>query len=166
MDLSGRLPIQDFLSIVERTHLISVDFLINHQGKYLLGRRLNNPAKGTLFVPGSRIYKNERIEDGLKRAILDETGIEINDKNIQKKGVYYHNYPNNYSNDLFGTNYIVFPFEIKVSSEIASLCDFNMKKQHSDVIWMTPDEIITSNEVHQFTKNYFIENPENCFIKF
>ncbi len=31
----------------------------------LMGIRINNPAKGKLFVPGGRVYKNEKIVDAL-----------------------------------------------------------------------------------------------------
>ena len=31
----------------------------------LMGSRINNPAKGKLFVPGGRVYKNEKIVDAL-----------------------------------------------------------------------------------------------------
>ena len=30
-----------------------------------MGIRINNPAKGKLFVPGGRVYKNEKIVDAL-----------------------------------------------------------------------------------------------------
>ena len=45
------ISIDKFKTVVENTPLISVDFIIeNEQGKYLLGKRVNEPASGYWFT--------------------------------------------------------------------------------------------------------------------
>ena len=61
------LSIQAFKTVVKSTPLVSVDLLIKNQKKFLLGRRVNNPAKGSFFSIGGRIYKDEEIKDAIKR---------------------------------------------------------------------------------------------------
>ena len=52
-----------FSSIIENTPLISIDLVVkNHENKILLGKRINKPAYNSWFVPGGRIYKDEKID--------------------------------------------------------------------------------------------------------
>ncbi len=48
-----------FKAVVDATPLISIDLLIEKEGKYLLGKRINKPAKGYFFSFGGRILKNK-----------------------------------------------------------------------------------------------------------
>src|SRR5689334_16259718 len=97
---SGYLSSEQFYNIVKSTQLVSVDLIINKQGKYLLGKRLNKPAQGYLFVPGGKVYNNETIFDGLKRIAANEVGLfEIS--NYRPIGVYEHIYDDNYKDNNF-----------------------------------------------------------------
>jgi len=54
-----RLGREEFLEVVERAPLVSIDLIVRRgDGLVLLGRRTNEPAKDFWFVPGGRIYKN------------------------------------------------------------------------------------------------------------
>ncbi len=65
-----------FKTIVEKTPLISIDFVIeNKRGHILLGKRLNLPAKNYWFVPGGRIRKDETISSAFTRLALDELNV-------------------------------------------------------------------------------------------
>jgi len=49
--------------------------VIEHDGGVLLGKRVNEPAKGEWFVPGGTVFKNERRTDAVHHvaeAELDE----------------------------------------------------------------------------------------------
>ncbi len=62
------ISIDKFKIIVDNTPLVSIDFIIeNSEGNYLLGKRVNEPACGYWFMLGGRIFKNEKIEDAIKR---------------------------------------------------------------------------------------------------
>lgn len=43
----------------------------------LVARRANNPARGTLDLPGGFVDMDETAEDGMRREILEETGLEV-----------------------------------------------------------------------------------------
>jgi colanic acid biosynthesis protein WcaH len=62
--------------------ILCVDCLLVFDGKCLLLRRLNYPAKGKWWFPGGRIFKNELIKDAAERKIQDETGLHAKYKKI------------------------------------------------------------------------------------
>ena len=140
-----------FSSIIENTPLISIDLIIkDSEGKILLGQRINKPAKNSWFVPGGRIYKDEKIEDAFKRITKDEIGKEFNISKSSFKGVYQHFYDDNVFNDNFSTHYIVLGFELVIKEEL-SLGTI----QHEKYKWFTQDELLKSDEVYSYVKDYF-----------
>jgi len=69
------------LEIIEATPLVSIDLVIrNPSNKVLLGKRNNRPAMGYWFVPGGRIFKNETINQALKRISEVELGQDLSTK--------------------------------------------------------------------------------------
>ena len=140
-----------FSSIIENTPLISIDLIIkDSEGKILLGQRINKPAKNSWFVPGGRIYKDEKIEDAFKRITKDEISKEFDISNSSFKGVYQHFYDDNVFNDNFSTHYIVLGFELVIKEEL-SLGTI----QHEKYKWFTQDELLKSDEVYSYVKDYF-----------
>jgi colanic acid biosynthesis protein WcaH len=151
-----------FKNIVEYTNLIAFDFIIvNVEGEVLLLKRKNAPAQGFWFIPGGRIYKNERLNTAFDRILLSETGLNRNDCNtITHKGLYDHIYPDNYFNDeRFNTHYIIYAMELKIKKNTWIQID----KQHSEFKYQEIKYILDNAAVHQFVKNYFVESPENKF---
>lgn len=155
-------PKQEYLQVIKHTQLIALDLiLINDKNEVLLGYRNNNPAKGTWFTFGSRLFKDESFEDGCERVAKNELGIHMTLRDCVKHGVYAHNYPNNFDNDEFGTNYIVFAFVYHVKDISDTITGDD---QHSTYKWFSVDEIIRGqheNKVHEYVRNYFIANPPN-----
>ena len=66
-----------FKAVVDATPLISIDLLIEKEGKYLLGKRVNKPAKGYFFSFGGRILKNETIDNVTVRVAFNELNIDL-----------------------------------------------------------------------------------------
>ena len=154
-----------YKEVVEHTQLVALDLIIlDKDNKVLLGKRTNEPAKGFYFVPGSKTFKNNNLNDELKRISLDELGIEINHDEVRKIGIYEHYYENNYFNDDFSTHYIVFPCVYNVNDEDKEIINETMLGQHDDVIWLEAKDIIGNDLVHKFTKKYFEDNPDNKFL--
>ena len=58
---------QIFKTVVDSAPLVSIDILLNKDGKILLGKRLNKPAQGYFFSTGGRINKNETIDNAMVR---------------------------------------------------------------------------------------------------
>lgn len=156
-------PKQEYLQVIKHNQLIALDLiLVNDKNEVLLGYRNNRPAKDTWFTFGSRIFKDESFEDGCKRVSKNELGLDISLYDCVKHGVYVHNYPDNFDNEDFGTTYYVFAF-------VHHLRDTNCDKirgdnQHSTFKWFSIDDIVQQkyeNVVHEYVRNYFIDNPPN-----
>jgi colanic acid biosynthesis protein WcaH len=156
-------PKQDYLNVIKNNQLIALDLIIiNQKNEVLLGYRNNNPAKNTWFTFGSRVFKEELFEDACERISSNELGLSIKLKDCIKHGVYHHNYTNNFDNDDFGTNYIVFAFVYKINENIIE--SINGDNQHNMYKWFSVENIKNEDCVHEYVKNYFIENPPNLIF--
>jgi len=144
---------QVFIEVIRLTPLVSVDLIVrNPAGAVLVGLRANRPAQGCWFVPGGRICKDERIAEALQRVSQAELGISIAPEQARFKGVYEHLYEDNFlERPGFGTHYIVLAHEITLPDDLASLAD----AQHTDLRWMSVDELLARTDVHENTKAYF-----------
>jgi colanic acid biosynthesis protein WcaH len=146
----GKLPLDLFECIIKYTPLISIDLIVKKNDKFLLGRRINEPAKGFYFVPGGRIFKNERIEDAFRRITKEEIGTEIEIQNTEFLGIYEHFYENSCVSESISTHYIVLAYRLDLEIEISL-----PKEQHSEYIWMTKKEILNNKNIHPYAKAYF-----------
>ena len=147
------LETNDFEHIVRLTPLVSIDLIVRSaDGRVLVGRRKNAPAKDVYFVPGGRITKNETLTEAFKRLTKVELGKEEEIENAKLRGVYEHIYPDNrMGKDGFGTHYVVLAYEFTLSLDGTEL----PTDQHGDYEWMTVEKLIRSPEVHKNTKAYF-----------
>ena len=140
-----------FTTVLESTPLVSIDLLVEDScGKFLLGERLNRPAKGFWFVPGGRILKNETLKSAFQRLTFAELGkkFDINDAILQ--GPYDHIYEDSVFGDSPSTHYVAIAYRLKVE-EIKDLpCE-----QHASYTWLSPSEIVERCDIHANTKAYF-----------
>ena len=141
--------------MVRLTPLVSIDIVVRlPDGRALLGRRSNEPAKGTFFVVGGRITKNETVAAAFQRLTVAELGIAAELHQARFLGHYDHFYPANaLGQPGFGTHYVVLGYELMLPAEPPAL----PKAQHDAYVWMTPQAILNSGEVHENTKAYFRE---------
>ncbi len=146
----------NYYSVIQQTQIVSVDLLVTNNNQFLLGKRTNSPAKGYFFCPGGRVFKGEPIRDAVKRILEDEVGLEYDSCDTLFLGTYEHVYSDNFRDDKFGTHYISMAFMVNLPSVFQKLSVLkNMKKQHSDIKWMTPADMAKSDDVHQFVKYFF-----------
>lgn len=139
-----------FSSVIQHTPLVSIDLIVkNEEGKVLLGKRTNEPAKGYWFVPGGRIHKDETLDAAFKRTVNDELGLDMSRKEALFDRVYEHFYENNVFNENFSTHYVVLAHKIT----IRALPELNT--QHSEYRWFEVEELLNSDDVHNYTKDYF-----------
>jgi colanic acid biosynthesis protein WcaH len=149
--MSKFITIEQFKAVVKNTPLISIDFIVkNDENKILLGKRVNKPAQNFLFTLGGRVYKNEKLEDAKKRILKDEVGLDLENFNPIFLGVFEHFYEDSFVNDNISTHYVNLAYEINVSY-IQDL----PKAQHNSYSWLSLDELLNSNEVHKYVKDYF-----------
>jgi colanic acid biosynthesis protein WcaH len=145
---------EDFLAVVRKAPLVSIDLLIKDQhGRYLLGKRVNNPARDFYFVPGGRIHKNQAQKEAFETIAKVELGREIPFEAAALQGIYDHFYETNAAGmkDV-GTHYIVLAYGVTLTD--INLSDLPLN-QHSEWIWATPREITERDDVHGNTKLFF-----------
>jgi colanic acid biosynthesis protein WcaH len=71
------LPAEEFAELVRMTPLVSLDLIVRDgAGRVLLGRRNFERVKGSYFVPGGRIPKDEPIRDAFSRYLRHELGLD------------------------------------------------------------------------------------------
>src|SRR5215510_12408575 len=72
------LPHEEYKKVLSAIPIVCVDCLVvNENEEYLLVKRANPPLKGEYWVPGGRLYKNERILDAVHRKMREEIGIGV-----------------------------------------------------------------------------------------
>jgi colanic acid biosynthesis protein WcaH len=150
---SRPLDADDFLDIIARTPLVSVDIVaLDAAGRALLGMRVNRPAQGYWFVPGGRILKGERIADAFARICLRELGIECGIAEARLLGVFDHLYDDNYRGvEGIDTHYVVIAYEVRLGADVVLAPD----DQHEALKWFARDELLREAKVHPNTKRYF-----------
>lgn len=147
-----QLPFEDFLHAVRLGPLVSIDLIVrDRQDRVLLGLRRNEPARGTWFVPGGRIAKDERLDQAYARIAAGELGLaQARRAQARFLGVYEHFYETNAGERPgFGTHYVVLGYELR--AEPAAL----PAAQHSDYRWLAVAELLADEAVHEYTKAYF-----------
>ena len=142
-----------FRLIVRHTPLVSIDLVMEDETGYVLvGLRNNEPARGTWFVPGGIIRKNEKIGDAFRRILKAETGRAADIGEAEFLGVYQHFYDaNRFQEPGYGTHYVVQGYRLKLGLRPQIALD----DQHSAIRWMTPSEILAAPDLHENTKAYF-----------
>jgi colanic acid biosynthesis protein WcaH len=151
---------QQWLEVVERTRLVSIDLIIsNAQGKVLLGWRNNKPAQHCWFVPGGVVRKGEALQQGFERVVFDELGVITKTRSKALfDGVYEHHYTDNFAGiEGVSTHYVVLAHRLTAEQHLPGLGDLNNlpKAQHHDYVWMPVAELLNSPQVHEYTKAYF-----------
>lgn len=150
---SGRwLDEKTFKCIVEYAPLVSIDLIIeNKDGEILLGKRKNRPARNCLFVPGGRILKEETISEAFKRITFSELGREILISSARFLGIFEHFYDDSFFGTDITTHYIVLAYKL------VNVSNLNLPEiQHTEYLWLSTKEILEREDVHPYTKTYFI----------
>ncbi|MDX3905542.1 MAG: NUDIX domain-containing protein [Pigmentiphaga sp.] len=152
---TGLLSADDFRKAVAMVPLVSIDLLLrNSWGAYLLGLRVNPPARDTWFVPGGRIRKNESLAHARTRIAREELGLELPASAWVSRGVYEHFYQTNFADESGqATHYVVLAFEAQLGTAPP---DFP-RDQHRRYCWMPAASAGSHPSVHPYTQAYFKE---------
>ncbi|MDH3626893.1 MAG: GDP-mannose mannosyl hydrolase [Acidobacteriota bacterium] len=151
--MSTRLPFETYLETVRHAPLVAIDLIVEGaDGLFLLGLRKKNPASGSWFVLGGRIYKDESLDHAFARISHDELGVELARGDARFLGVDEHFYDENAGGlPGFGTHYVVLGYCIKCDRSSLALPE----DQHSDYRWFQRDELLQDSQVHPNTRRYF-----------
>ncbi|MFC4700846.1 GDP-mannose mannosyl hydrolase [Glaciecola siphonariae] len=146
------LSINDFTQVIKNTPLVSLDLVItNSEGKALLGKRNNRPAKGFWFVPGGRIMKNEPLKAAFERLTKEELGQQMELQQAELIGPFDHFYDDCVFGESPSTHYVAIAYKLKILGDLTNL----PVEQHNSYKWFEIDELLSSAEVHEHTKWYF-----------
>ncbi len=149
-----QLSASEFLDAVTLTPLISIDLIAtNPAGRVLLGLRRNRPALHKWFVPGGRIRKNERLDEAFTRIVETELGIAGMERSAARfGGVFEHFYDDNFAHAPgVATHYVVLAYAM-ILEDMVSIGRY---EQHSRYAWFSAAELLSRDDVHEFTKAYF-----------
>ncbi|MCO7188751.1 MULTISPECIES: GDP-mannose mannosyl hydrolase [unclassified Pseudoalteromonas] len=143
----------DFKAVIKNAPLISIDLILkDDKNRVLFGKRTNEPAKGSWFVPGGRIWKNESIDSAIKRISSSEVGIALSIEDFNFQGVYEHFYNSNFFSDDFETHYVVLAYQLNTPFKGASSLP---KSQHSHYEFFSKHDALESDNIHKNCLPYF-----------
>lgn len=103
--------------------------IINSKNELLIGF-----LEGTYQFPGGHVEEGETISEGLVREVLEETGIELEDKEytpILKLQSYYNNYENTSRSRYVEFNYFLIETDEKYNLEKRKLDDYEIEKNYT-----------------------------------
>lgn len=152
------LSSEEFVVVVERTPLVSIDLVVvDDDGRILVGKRTNEPALGTWFVPGGRINKNETLDAAFERIANDELGpgnwIRADAALL---GVFEHFYDTNFTGAAgAGTHYVVIAYAIEADGIRLDQIPLD---QHAAVEWVASGGLTGDGRtvaLHVYTEAYF-----------
>ena len=144
-----------FLEVIEKTPLVSIDLMVvDPDQRVLCGWRVNQPARGTWFVPGGRILKGEKLDDAFRRIARAELGEgKWHRSDALLLGVFEHLHDTNFAEapDIT-THYVVLVYRIDVD-EPPALPD----EQHSRYAWFSKTDLDGEalSSIHPYTRAYF-----------
>lgn len=147
--MSKFIPMEQFKTVIEYTPLISIDLVTMFKDKVLLGRRVNKPAKDFYFTTGGIVRKNELFREAQKRIAKNELGLELTTE-LKFIGIFEHFY-NDSIFDNISTHYVNHGYLLELEKELINL----PQEQHSDYKWFGIKELLQSDEVHKYVKDYF-----------
>lgn len=147
------LPQHQWLQVVERAPLVSIDLIVRDpRDRVLLGMRNNEPARGFWFTPGGAIRKGERLDAAFTRITQAELGVALTRGSANLHGVYEHHYATNFAGaPNIGTHYVVLAHELAALKALAQL----PTDQHRTWSWMTTQDLLAAPDVHLYVKDYF-----------
>ncbi len=147
--MSKLILMEEFKTVVENAPLISIDLVTMFKDKVLLGRRVNKPAKDFYFTTGGIVRKNELFREAQKRIAKNELGLELTTE-LKFIGIFEHFY-NDSIFDNISTHYVNHGYLLELEKELINL----PQEQHSDYKWFGIKELLQSDEVHIYVKDYF-----------
>ena len=130
---------------------MSIDLCLVCNGQILLGKRNNEPLKGTWFTPGGRIYKNESWQNALLRIVGMELGLrDIGVGEFSLMGVWDHFYNNSTLDQNTSTHYVNLPHYAELKSKPPIALD----DQHSEFMWFDLSVVTNDEKCHLYMRNY------------
>ena len=87
-------------------------FIVNDRDEMLVVRRAKEPARGTLDLPGGFCDMQETVEEGMRREIKEETGLDVGQME------YLFSSPNVYQYSGMGVHTLDMDFLVRVHGDV------------------------------------------------
>ena len=107
-------------------------FIINAKGELLVARRAKEPAKGTLDLPGGFVDMYETVEDGMRREIKEETGLEVD------RIEYLFSSPNVYQYSGMGVHTLDMDFLVRIHGDTPPI---HAEDDAAEALWIPIDKV-------------------------
>lgn len=107
-------------------------FIVNDQQEMLVVRRAKEPAKGTLDLPGGFVDMYETVEEGMRREIKEETGLEVDEIH------YLFSSPNVYMYSGLGVHTLDMDYYVPVHG---SLIPVHAADDAAECFWVPLNEV-------------------------
>ena len=144
-----------FQTVIASTPLFSIDLIVRDaEGRILLGKRTNRPAKDFWFVPGGRVLKNEKLDAAFERLTSSELGVVLPRRHARLLNLYQHFYKDCVFGEKPDTHYVVAGYVLELNDASALRLP---ETQHSEFTWWTPQEMLHAPKVHQNTRDYLAD---------
>ena len=106
-------------------------FILNSRNEMLVARRAKEPAKGTLDLVGGFVDMGETIEEGMRREILEETGLEV-------EGIrYLFSTPNQYLYSGMNIHTLDADFVVRVADDVKP----QAADDAADCLWIPVEDV-------------------------
>lgn len=149
---------REFTRAVAALPLVSIDICVTDpDGKLLLGKRNNAPARDWWFTPGARIRKNEAIADALVRVLRDELALpEAMAARATLMGAWDHFYPDSAFDANTSTHYVNLPHWLQLTQHESATMrpPQGMNEQHGDWHWLAAGVALCDPTVHPYVQSY------------
>ena len=90
-------------------------FIVNDRDELLVVRRAKEPARGTLDLPGGFCDMQETVEEGMRREIKEETGLDVGQME------YLFSSPNVYQYSGMGVHTLDMDFLVRVHGDVPTV---------------------------------------------
>ena len=107
-------------------------FIVNDKNEMLVVRRAKEPAKGTLDLPGGFCDMLETVEEGMRREIKEETGLEVNEIH------YLFSSPNVYQYSGMGVHTLDMDFLVRVHGDVIAVTPAD---DAAEAFWLPIDKV-------------------------
>ncbi|MBU1261321.1 MAG: NUDIX domain-containing protein [Planctomycetes bacterium] len=123
------IPEPEYRRILNNVPILCVDLLIVYNGKCLLLKRDNEPAKGEFWFAGGRIRKFESIENAAIRIAKEETNLDCKYKKIISIEETIFSKTDTIHSDVHTVNICCEMIPVNIES-------FKFDKYHNDYKWV------------------------------
>jgi NADH pyrophosphatase NudC (nudix superfamily) len=107
-------------------------FIVDDAYNLLVVRRAKEPAKGTLDLPGGFCDMGETVEEGMRREITEETGLQVDEIR------YLFSSPNVYQYSGMGVHTLDMDFLVRVSGTRPSV---RAADDAAEALWLPVSEV-------------------------